>query len=146
MFWLILHTVTSPSLFSSKLWLNSLQWDVCNLRLTAICHWFNLFFLIAKMSEALEKQSNGCLRLNWTIAFHLSGHWNCGTGQHLKLQNTMSFCNGLQNLSQICVVTCLMQRAATAHAQVETFVRGTAFLRFQPMTRHRHYYNTWRKC
>lgn len=34
----------------------------------------------------------------------------------------MSFFNGLQKLSQICVVTCLMQRAATAHAQVETFV------------------------
>lgn len=35
----------------------------------------------------------------------------------------MSFspCKGLQNLSQICVVTCLTQRASTAHAPFGNF-------------------------
>lgn len=49
--------------------------------------------------------------------------WNHGWSQLLKLLNVMSFspCNGLQNLSQICVVTCLTQCASSAHAPFRNF-------------------------
>lgn len=82
---------------------------------------FSLCKTVRSVIKANELLST--FMLNHCLAGTQVDTWNYGCSQLFKWPNVMSFStwNGLQNLSQICVVTCLTQRASTAHAPFGNF-------------------------
>lgn len=119
-----------------------------------ICHRFNLVSLVAQQVRSVIKANkwpstftlNHCLLIEGLQEGSGAVLWRYGRSQLLKLPNVMAFFswNGLQNQSQISVVTCLTKPASTAHAPFRNFRKQDRPLSTPANERPWRYYSTWR--